>query len=248
MALGRLTILDPYLNQTVPVSAGLADRASMKLLHMVSGDPLRTPTVVSWNEPNAWVQTGSGTPVSINPAFAWMHGGIQPEIAQTWLGFVGPGIKKQGIDDKTWTDHTDVRPTILALVRLEDDYSHDGRVIVEQLHHSALPWPIKANPGAYQRLATAYKQLNAPFGDLALTSIRYSTRNIKNTSPSVYDSYLRKMANFTERRDALAARIKAVLNSAAFQEDPVNPGVASLLAAEADLLVAQMKVMAAAAP
>jgi hypothetical protein len=56
------------------------------------------------------------------------------------------------------------------------------------------------------------------------------------------------MASFTERRDALAARIKAVLNRAAFQEDPVNPGVASLLAAEADLLVAQMKVMAAAAP
>ena len=46
-ALGELTILDPYLNQTVPLSVGLADRASMKLLHMVSGDPLRTPTVVS---------------------------------------------------------------------------------------------------------------------------------------------------------------------------------------------------------
>jgi hypothetical protein len=83
---------------------------------------------------------------------------------------------------------------------------------------------------------------------LALTSIRYSTHNIKNTSTSVYDNYLHKMASFTERRDALAARIKAVLNRAAFQEDPVNPGVASLLAAEADLLVAQMKVMAAAAP
>src|SRR5712671_6431836 len=94
----------------------------MKLLHMVSGDPLRTPTIVSWNEPNAWVQTGTGTAVSINPAFAWMHGGIQPEIAQTWLGFVGPGVKRGGIDDKTWTDHTDVRPTMLALLGQEDDY------------------------------------------------------------------------------------------------------------------------------
>ena len=84
--LGNLTIDDPYLNQTVPLSVGLADRASMKLLHMVSGDPLRTPTVVSWNESNAWVQTGNGTPVSINPAFAWVHGGIQPEIAQTCSG------------------------------------------------------------------------------------------------------------------------------------------------------------------
>jgi hypothetical protein len=246
-ALGELTILDPYLNQTVPLSVGLADRASMKLLHMVSGDPLRTPTVVSWNEPNAWVQTGNGTPVSINPAFAWMHGGIQPEIAQTWLGFVGPGVKKGGIDDKTWTDHTDVRPTMLALLGLEDDYTHDGRVIVEQLHSSALPWPIKANPDAYQRLATAFKQLNAPFGDLSMASIKYSTANIKNTSPTVYDSYLHKMATFTERRDALAAWITAVLEGAAFDEDPVNPGVAALLAAEANLLVAQMKAMAAAA-
>ena len=246
-ALGELTILDPYLNQTVPLSVGLADRASMKLLHMVSGDPLRTPTVVSWNEPNAWVQTGNGTAVSINPAFAWMHGGIQPEIAQTWLGFVGPGVKKGGIDDKTWTDHTDVRPTMLALLGLEDDYTHDGRVIVEQLRSSALPSPIQANPDAYQRLATAYKQLNAPFGDLSMASIKYSTANIKNTSPTVYDSYLRKMANFTERRDALAAWITAVLEGAAFDEDPVNPGVAALLAADANLLVAQMKAMAAAA-
>ena len=205
-ALGELKILDPYLNQTVPLSVGLADRASMKLLHMVSGDPLRTPTVVSWNEPNAWVQTGSGTPVSINPAFAWMHGGIQRDIAQTWLGFVGPGVKKGGIDGKTWTDHTDVRPTMLSLLGLEDDYTHDGRVIVEQLHRSALPWPIKVNPDAYQRLATAYKQLNAPFGDLSLASIKYATAQIKNTRASVYDSYLGRMAAFTERRDALADR------------------------------------------
>ena len=248
IALGNLTINDPYLQKAVPLSVGLADRASMRLLHMVTGDPLRTPTVVSWNEANAWVQTGSTAPVSINPAFAWMHGGIQPEIAQTWLGFVGPGIKRTGIDDKTWTDHTDVRPTILALVGLEDDYTHDGRVVVEQLHHSALPWPIKANPDAYQRLAIAYKQLNAPFGDLSLASIKYATAQIKNTRPAVYDSYLRRMAAFTERRDALADRIKAILDGAAFDEDPVNPGISALLSAEASVLVAQMKIMAGVAP
>ncbi len=68
-ALAQLTIADPYLGEEeVPLSVGLADRASMKLLHIVSGDPLRTPTVVSRNEPNAWVQT-IGT-AGINPAFA----------------------------------------------------------------------------------------------------------------------------------------------------------------------------------
>ena len=55
------------------------------------------------------------------------------------------------------------------------------------------------------------------------------------------------MARFTERRDALAAWIKTMLDGAAFDEDPVSPGVAAFLAAEANLLVAQMKVMAAAA-
>ncbi len=55
------------------------------------------------------------------------------------------------------------------------------------------------------------------------------------------------MASFTERRDALAAWIKTVLDGAAFDEDPVNPGVAALLAIEANVLVAQMKAMAAAA-
>ncbi len=154
-ALADLTIFDPYLGTEVPLSVGLADRASMKLLHMLSGDPLRTPTVVSWNEPNAWVQTTGGTgDVSINPAFAWMHGGIQPEIARTWLGLIGPGVKKRGIDDDTWTDHTDVRPTILALLGLHDDYTHDGRVIVEQLDPEALSEQIHKNRGPYQRLAT----------------------------------------------------------------------------------------------
>jgi hypothetical protein len=42
-ALAGLAIFDPYQNATVPLSVGLADRASMKLLHIISGDPHRTP-------------------------------------------------------------------------------------------------------------------------------------------------------------------------------------------------------------
>src|SRR5262249_28240980 len=100
-----------------------------------------------------------------------------------------------------------------------------GRVVVEQLHRSALPWPIRANPDAYQRLATAYKQLNAPFGDLSTASIKFSTANIKSISPDAYARYLSQMADFTERRDALQALIKSVWEGGVFAEDPVNPGV-----------------------
>jgi hypothetical protein len=192
----------------------------MKLLHMVSGDPLRTPTVVSWNEPNAWVQTGNGTAVSINPAFAWMHGGIQPEISRTWLGLVGPGVKRLGVDDDTWTDHTDVRPTMLHLLGLQDDYTHDGRVIVEQLEPEALSAPMRRHPHTYQRLATAYKQLNAPFGELLVASINYATALIQSTA--AYNGYLDTMADFTARRDALAEQIKAALEGAAFDDSPIR--------------------------
>jgi len=215
---------------------------------MTSGDPLRTPTVVSWNEPNAWVQTTAGVgDVSISPAFAWMHGGIQPEIATTWLGMVGPGIKQGGLDEATWTDHADVRPTILALLGLQDDYQHDGRVIVEQLDPEALPPGIQANPGTYLKLAAAYKQLNAPFGELSVASIGYATTNIKSTKPTVYNTYLDTMADFTARRDSLAGQIKTVLEAAAFAGVPVSQGTASSLAGQARGMVNEMQGLATAA-
>ena len=36
-----------------------------------------------------------------------------------------------GVDSTTWTDHTNLRPTILSLTGLKDDYTDDGRVLVE---------------------------------------------------------------------------------------------------------------------
>ena len=48
------------------------------------------------------------------------------EIGNTWVGMVGPGIQRNGVDSTTWTDHTNLRPTILALTGLKDDYVDDG--------------------------------------------------------------------------------------------------------------------------
>ena len=64
-----------------------------------------------------------------NQTFAWNHGGIQPEVATTWVGMVGPGVEKSGSPATSfWSDHTDIRPTMLALLGLKDDYVSDGRV------------------------------------------------------------------------------------------------------------------------
>ena len=52
---------------------------------------------------------------------------------------VGPGVLKKGRFGETFSDHTDIRPTILLLAGLEDDYAHDGRVLFEALSPLALP-------------------------------------------------------------------------------------------------------------
>ena len=46
-------------------------------------------------------------------------------------GIVGPGVAQRGVDNSTWSDHTDSQPTMLALLGLRDDYTPDGRVLGE---------------------------------------------------------------------------------------------------------------------
>src|SRR6266849_5094668 len=75
---------------------------------------------------------------------SWTHGDIQSEIAQTWLGFVGPGVRGIGTWD-LWTDHTDARPTMLMLPGLEDVYVHDRRTIIEPVYDGAVPQPLPAH-------------------------------------------------------------------------------------------------------
>ena len=43
----------------------------------------------------------------------------------------------------TWVDQTDIRPTLMYLAGLRDDYRPDGRVISEVLAH---PSPSLADP------------------------------------------------------------------------------------------------------
>ena len=108
---------------------------------MINTDPNRTPTFVDFGNPDFYFQesncSGSGVPSGIaecaNPGFAWNHGDIQQEIGNTWVGFVGPGVANNGIDPTTWTDHTNVRPTMMALTGLKDDYEQDGHVLVQAL-------------------------------------------------------------------------------------------------------------------
>src|SRR5437763_6009112 len=109
---------------------------------MVSTDPAIIPICTAFDNPD-YLVTDAGPSCGSNPCidyhFAWSHGDIQDVIGTTWAGFVGPGVQNNGIDSSTWTDHTNVRPTMLELLGLKDDYGHDGRVLIEGLDKHILP-------------------------------------------------------------------------------------------------------------
>src|SRR5438067_11746540 len=97
------------------------------------------------------------------------------------VGYVGQGVDPAGVDSTTWSDHTDVRPTILELVGLNDDYVHDGRVISEILEGYARPLALKKST-SFVALAQVYKQLNAPFGAFAMATLRLPPRRLPRTT------------------------------------------------------------------
>jgi outer membrane murein-binding lipoprotein Lpp len=248
--LAKLNRVNPYTGQPEDLSAAVADPVGMKALHMVTADPQRTPTLTMFAQPDWFFFTGApncNTPCVTVPTtpptstFAWNHGGIQPEIATTWLGLVGPGVRNNG-DDATWADHTDVRPTMLDLVGLGDSYVHDGRVLIDQLDASAVPQSLRAHRETLRRLGDVYKQLNAPFGAFSMSVLKASTQAIKSgsaTNDSTYETLEGRIGALTSRRDALASQIRAALDGAAFGDVSLNEGRAKGWIDEADNLIDQ---------
>ena len=249
-----LTAPDPAIgNRTVPVIAAIADRAEQKLLHMTNAaDPLRQPSFTPFGYQDFYISSSGSTalcnPITAcvmeAPQYAWNHGGIQSEISKTWVGMVGPGVKNDGLDGVTWTDHVDYRPTILVLAGIQDSYVHDGRVIVEHLNPAALPASIASNLSAYEALASAYKQLTAPFGAAANASLTVSTKAVAGTDPTAYSNYEAQITAFTTSRDTLAGQIKSYMDSAAFSGGEFDANTANTLASQANALTAQMISMA----
>jgi outer membrane murein-binding lipoprotein Lpp len=251
--LAKLSRVNPYTGKAEDLTVAAADPVGMKALHMITADPQRTPTLTMFAQPDWFFfatqpppdcKTSECITVPTTPptsTFAWNHGGIQPEIATTWLGLVGPGVRHNG-DDSTWADHTDVRPTMLNLVGLGDSYVHDGRVLIDQLDASAVPQSLRAHRETLRRLGDVYKQLNAPFGTFSMSLLKASTEAItsgSSTDDSTYDRLEGQIAGLTSRRDALASQIRAALDGAAFGGAALNEGRAKDWIDQADSLIDQ---------
>ena len=245
--LGQLTAFNPITNTTGPLTQGLADSVEMKLLHMVTADPARTPTLTLFADPNYFLfQSGTACPVPTDPTscvteqpgFAWNHGDFQSDIVTTWLGMVGPGVDQTGIDSTTWSDHTDIRPTIMTLVGLQDDYSHDGRVLVENLTGYAQPKAVKQST-SFVALSRMYKQLAACVGQFGLGTLGISTRALESNASgdATYTQLENDLISFGNQRDALASQMIALLEGAEFNGQPFSDAQAQSLISQGQALL-----------
>jgi hypothetical protein len=223
-----------------------AGATEQRILHLETADPQRTPTYTVFPKPDYYFDNAappcatSATPqsacVTVNSRFAWNHGYYSPDIDITWSSFVGPGVRRLGVDGPrpanspqvkdpdggglvpaysrvgTWADETDIRPTMLHLTGLADDYVMDGRVLTQILQRRDLR-PL-------QELGGCYKQLNASVGRFGTDTLLASTRALASGSAGDDTAYARTDAALSalgSARDALAQKIKVDLDRAEFR-------------------------------
>jgi hypothetical protein len=254
-----LTAANPYTGTTQKIDNYLADPTEEAILHFVNADPARTPTLAMFAKPDYYLDTGpatcSGSCVTQDTGYAWDHGDYAAEINTNYVAFVGPGVRHLGLDGPAanqgttssgpdsgqitvaddhfpgpWVDETDIRPTIMYLTGLRDDYEHDGRVITQILSQ---PNQALSAPGV-TGLGECYKQLNSSVGDFAAYTLQADTNAINSSSPGdqVYLRTDQALRGLEVARDRLAGQIKGELEAAAFGDQPVAHAGAQTLACQ----------------
>lgn len=138
-----------------------------------------------------------------------------------------------------WVDETDIRPTIMYLTGLQDDYEHDGRVITQVLTQ---PNNALSRPGV-TALGECYKQLNSSVGKFGAATLVASTNAIESTSTgdSTFTTIDNQLRALEVARDQLAGNIKGELEGAAFDNKPIFGTLVQIFACRA-LIHAAKKV------
>ncbi|HEV3066473.1 MAG TPA: hypothetical protein VGY50_01435 [Streptosporangiaceae bacterium] len=249
-ATATLTGADLASGQTQRLTSYLADPVELKLLHMVTGDPKRTPSLVLFGNDNFWLSSGNascGKSCFSEPkgGDAWNHGTASEQINTTWVGMVGPGVAHLGIDNSVWSDHTNIQPTMLALLGLRDDYAPDGRVLGEIFDRAALPAGMRAHRGTLLRLGQLYTQLEAPVGAFGLDTLRASTRALASNSPgdAAYTRTENQLQRIGAARDEVGARMQALLLGAEFGGRALNGPAARALIRAGDRILGRAAVL-----
>ena len=239
LAMSDMQVVNPYTSQMQHLFVAMADPVEEKILHMGTADPARTPTFTPFAQGDYFLNASQTTPCANNDlsncvflpnttgstqTFAWNHGGIQPEIRTTWVGMIGPGVQTMQPGDALWTDHTDIRPTIMALTGLKDSYVSDGRVLTDIIKPSVLPGSLNANQTTVAALGAAYKQVMASFGQFSMDTLAASTGAIAtaSTGDTVYSQTMDDLIALGSQRDSLAAAMRLALWKAEFENQKID--------------------------
>ncbi|GAC1565966.1 MAG: hypothetical protein NVS3B14_05560 [Ktedonobacteraceae bacterium] len=248
-AVGKLTALNVITGKTDTLTNYMADPVEMKLLHMITADLARTASFTQFANPDYFLFAGapncSSPCTSLDTGFAWNHGDVSPDVNTTWLGMVGPGVRHLGVYNAVWSDHTDTRVTMLVLLGLKDDYQHEGRALFEVLEDWAVPASLRDNRDVLTQLAQAFKQIDAPVGELGLATLRVSTKALESSSPgdSTYTRLENKLSTITTLRNQIAGKMLNLLEGAEFDNQPINVQQARQLIEQAQNLLAQAQQM-----
>ena len=215
------------------VTQALADQDEQALLHMVTADPNRTPNFILFANPDYFLSaSGKTTPLCTppqnaascfveEPGFAWNHGDFQPQITNTWLGIAGPGVQNLGATGAFFSDHTDIRPTLMSLTGLNDDYAHDGRTLIEIMQDKALPPALVGHRASFSQLAAIYKAVNAPLGSVGVRSLADATAAIEG-SDGAYLGFQAELKTFTNERNSIAGHMSQMMEASEFSGAPFN--------------------------
>jgi hypothetical protein len=233
-----------------------AGALEQRVLHMQTIDPLRTPTYTLFPKPDYFFST-TGPNVSFNSSFAYDHGYYSPNIDITWVGIAGKGAKANGVDGPdpmhgnqpsdpeslktvpqasqvgTWVEEADIRPTMLYLAGLKDDYQSDGHVITQAL--ATVPPELAATAD----LAAGYDQIESSVGQFATDTLIADTKALASGSTaddSAYATEQSTLATLADDRDTAVAKIKKVLSDAAAGNAPNHGQVTSGLSLVKELL------------
>jgi type II secretory pathway pseudopilin PulG len=233
-----------------------AGALEQRVLHMQTIDPLRTPTYTLFPKPDYFFST-SGPNVSINNNFSYDHGYYSPNIDVTWVGIAGKGVAVNQVDGPqpedgnqpsdpesthtvpeasqvgTWVEETDIRPTMLYLLGLKDDYESDGHVITQAL--DSVPPALQAT----EDLAKGYDQIESSVGQFGTDTLIADTRALASGSSSddsAYETEQGTLGQLADDRDTAVAKIKKLLSNAAAGITPNHGQVTSGLALVRELL------------
>jgi hypothetical protein len=96
--------------------------------------------------------------------------------------------------------------------------------------------------GAFLPLAQILKQIDAPVGQLGLSTLRTSTTALESgtiSDDSTYSDLENQLLSITTQRNALAAQILWLLEGAEFKSQAINKATANQLIKQAQTLLNQ---------